>query len=207
MNEAAASAQTRIQTPRRPPSRRHSFQFSPRCRLITLTSLRLPLSGALIRYPLHFTPFPSPSPSVCGAPLPLPHCLSVPLIVSGFKRLYLRVSGLLVFHPGDGNLLESPYSPPKSGTFCRPQNVTREPFCLFFSAVIIFLWRGKLYSDTSAEAFGNEWNGDEVPAWCLTIRHQKRRRFKCTISPHFFTAGLLCVSPRRKRHLEGIISS
>lgn len=54
---AAASSATPIHSSRRPPPWQHSFQFSPRFRLITLTSLRLPLSGALIRYPLHFTPF------------------------------------------------------------------------------------------------------------------------------------------------------
>lgn len=57
MNECGGGSTTPIHSPHRPPPWQHSFQFSPRFRLITLTSLRLPLSSALIRYPLHFTPF------------------------------------------------------------------------------------------------------------------------------------------------------
>lgn len=42
---------------RRPLPWQRSFQFSPGSRLIALTSLRPPLSAALICYPPHFTPF------------------------------------------------------------------------------------------------------------------------------------------------------
>lgn len=81
---------TPIHSPHRPPPWQHSFQFSPRFRLITLTSLRLPLSGALIRYPLHFTLFYLSLPLFVCVSLSLPPLslsLSVLLIVRGFKRL------------------------------------------------------------------------------------------------------------------------
>lgn len=74
---------------RRPLPWRRSFQFSPSSRLIALTSLRLPLSAALICYPPHFTPFHR-SFSLFVSPF-LPRSPSLPpsvsLIVEGFKRL------------------------------------------------------------------------------------------------------------------------
>lgn len=73
---------------RRPLPWQRSFQFSPGSRLIALTSLRLPLSAALICYPAHFTPFHRSFPlfvSPLSLALPLPPSFS--LIVGGFKRL------------------------------------------------------------------------------------------------------------------------
>lgn len=72
-----------IRRRRRPLPWQRSFQFSPGSRLIALTSLRLPLSAALICYPPHFTPFhrsfslfvsPFLSRSPSSPPLHLAHC-------------------------------------------------------------------------------------------------------------------------------------
>lgn len=94
-----------------------SFQFSPRFRVITSTSLRLPLSEALIRYPLHFTPFPFPFPSpLCllfCSPLLLslffclPHCQRV--LKGSVSERGERLSFWL-FYSDDRNLLASPPS-------------------------------------------------------------------------------------------------
>lgn len=156
---AAASGATPIHSSRRPPPWQHSFQFSPRFRLITLTSLRLPLSGALIRYPLHFTPFYlSLSLSVCVC-LPFSPLfslsLSVPLIVRGFKRLSIweqRVSELWFFIPVTETcwslLIQNErvrrFCLFKGGSWkprraCKAEKVTHDSFCLFISAGIIFL--------------------------------------------------------------------
>lgn len=104
-------APTLYSFPLRPLPRPHSFQFSPRFRLITSRSLRLPLSEALLRYPLHFTLFSVPpsshlcllfsvantnppfSPFCC-----LPHCLR--LLKGSF-----RASELCFFDLKDRNLL------------------------------------------------------------------------------------------------------
>lgn len=75
----------------RPLPWQRSFQFSPGSRLIALTSLRLPLSAALICYPAHFTPFHRSlplfvSPFLSRSPsLPPSHSLSEDLKGSLFE--------------------------------------------------------------------------------------------------------------------------
>lgn len=73
----------------------HSFQFSPRFRLITATSLRLPLSDTLIRYPLHFTAFSVP-PFSRLCPLCLLFCCLPP---PPFPPLLSSVRGVLKGSP------------------------------------------------------------------------------------------------------------
>lgn len=157
MNECGGGGTTPIHSPRRPPPWQHSFQFSPRFSLITLTSLRLPLSSALIRYPLHFTPFYLSFPLFVSPFLSLyPLSFSVLLIVRGFKRLSIWewwVSGLWVFIPMTETCWRLLIQNERFAHFflfkgddkewClahKSEKVTHDTFCLLLSKVIIFLF-------------------------------------------------------------------